>query len=325
MARIENATVWSQFDLFHENWHELAHAQLDQAFQLSPHLSFDNQSRLVFISDAHRGVNNRDDMFAPNANIFLQALTHYFDQEYTFVEVGDGDELWHNRHFNEIRRAYTKIFELFKLLKKRDRLHLIIGNHDSPQGLFDPMEKDGIPVYQGLRLTYEPSGQKLFAVHGHQADPEGDQNWDSYRRQSRYFMKYLLRLGIDKFHHFAEPEPGLPEPAKLARLPLWFGRRALAKAYKLESAIQMWLAEKRQIVISGHTHMLKFPQSHELPHFNTGHCISPRYITGLEIDQGMMSMVKWTDRGGNVTRSVLQQVPLINLTLPNIKKTASNQ
>lgn len=313
MTRIEKTAVWPQFDLFYEKWHDIAHAQIDRAFQLSPHLTIDNTSRLIFFSDAHRGVNNRDDMFAPNANLFLYALTHYFNQEYTFVEVGDGDELWHNRHFSDIRRTYSKIFDLFAEFWQRDRLQLIIGNHDSPKGLFDPMEKDGMPVHQGLRMTYAPTGQKLFAVHGHQADPEGDVNWESYRRRSRYFMKYLMRIGIDKFHHFAEPEPGLLEQIKLMRLPRWFGDRVLTKAYRLESAIKLWLAQEQQVVISGHTHILNFPKEDDPPHFNLGHCSTPHYITGLEIDHGIMSMVKWTDRNGRFNRTVLSQRPLTSL------------
>jgi UDP-2,3-diacylglucosamine pyrophosphatase LpxH len=310
MTRIEETAVWSQFNIYSEKWHEIAHAQLDKAFQLSPHLTFDENSRLIFISDAHRGVGNRDDMFAPNANLFLHALTHYLNQEYTFVEVGDGDELWHNRYFKNIRLTYSKVFDLFAQFRKRNKLHLIVGNHDSPKGLFDPMEKDGIPVYQGLRMTYVPTGQKLFAVHGHQADPDGDKKWDTYRRRSRYFMKYLLRLGIDKFYHFAEPKPGLPEPVRLKRLPRRFGEKALTKAYQLESAIQMWLVKERQIVISGHTHMLNFPRQNELPHFNTGHCITPGYITGLEIDRGILSMVKWMKRDDGFSRTMLRQMPL---------------
>ena len=256
-------------------------------------------------------------MFAPNADLFFHALTHYFNQEYTFVEVGDGDELWHNPDFSDIRRTYSRIFDLLAQFQQRDRLHLIVGNHDSPQGLFDPSEKDGIPVSQGLRLTYAPTGQKLFAVHGHQADPEGDRYWDSYRRRSRYFMNYLLRTSIAKFHHFAEPNPGLPEPARLQRLPLWFGEWALTKAYRLESAIQMWLVKERQIVISGHTHMLKFPRQDDLPHFNIGHCITPYYITGMEISQGVMSMVKWTERDGGFVRSVLGQIQLHGIRFLN--------
>ena len=310
MTGIEKTAVWPPFDFNFEKWHEIAHTQLDTAFQLSPQLTFNHNSRLVFISDAHRGVGNRDDMFAPNANLYLHALTHYFNQEYTYVEVGDGDELWHNRHFNDIRRTYGKIFDLFVQFGQRNRLHLIVGNHDSPKGLFDPMEKDGIPVHQGLRMTYAPTGQKLFAVHGHQADPDGDRKWDSYRLRSRYIMKYLLRMGIDKYHHFAEPEPGLSEPIRLMRLPRWFGEKALTKAYRLEAAIKMWLAKEQQIVISGHTHILNFPQQKEPPHFNIGHCITPGYMTGLEIDQGILSMVKWLERDGNFARIVLRQIPL---------------
>jgi predicted phosphodiesterase len=310
MTTIDQTFAGSQFGPLFENWHKIAHNQLDKAFHLSPHLSFDDTTRLAFFSDAHRGVNNRDDFFAPNAGLFYHALSHYFHEAFTFVEVGDGDELWHNHSFADIRRTYSKIFDRFAQFNRAGRLHLIVGNHDSPQGLFDATEKEGIPLTQGLRLTYAPTGQKLFAVHGHQADPDGDRHWETIRRQSRYFWQYLLRSGLARFYHFAEPELDLPDKPELLRLPRWFSDWALTKAVRLETAIKMWLEREKQIVISGHTHMVNFPGRGELPHFNTGHCTTPGYITGLEINDGVLAMVKWTDWDGAYTRTVLRQMPL---------------
>ena len=294
MTSFEQTASWPQLQGVFEKWYLIAHAQLDKAYQLSPHLRFDDNSRLFLSSDLHRGVNNRDDAFAPNAGLFLHTLTHYYNQDFTYIEVGDGDELWHNRHFHDIRSAYHKIFDLFTLFKKKDRLHLIVGNHDSLAGMFDPMEKDGIPMHQGLVLKHTKTGQSLFAVHGHQADPAGDRLWWFGRLQSRYFWKHALALGLDKCYHLAEPEPQTPFTHRLERLPYLASEWILNKARRLEGAIHAWMSLKQQIVISGHTHMPNFPILGQLPFFNTGNGVTPGYITGLEIQQGEIALVKWT-------------------------------
>ncbi len=38
--------------------------------------------------------------------LFLHALTPYYQESFTYVEVGDGDELWKNRKFSDVRRAH---------------------------------------------------------------------------------------------------------------------------------------------------------------------------------------------------------------------------
>jgi predicted phosphodiesterase len=43
----------------------------------------------------------------------------------------------------------------------------------------------------------------------------------------------------------------------------------------------------------GHTHRPRFPEPDEIPLFNDGSCVHPRSITGLEIDNGTISLIKW--------------------------------
>lgn len=314
MTSPEQIYEWLPAGFTLEDWHSTAHRQLDHAFHLSPNLSFDNTSGLVFFSDLHRGTGDFYDVFAPNADLFHHALDAYFQQEYTYIEVGDGDELWHNHHFQDVRRAYTKIFDLLHQFHRHRRLHLLVGNHDSQAGLFDPMEKAGIPVHQGLVLTHTPTGKKIFAVHGHHADPAGDQSWSSYRWQSRHFWKYIRRLGTNRFHHFVEPQPGLPEPARLSWLPQQVSDKIMGKAHRMEEALRLWLAKEKMLMICGHTHMFHFPKPGDLPFFNIGHGTSPGYITGLEIDQGEIRFVKWTRQRRRYQRHLLQTRPLTNFT-----------
>jgi UDP-2,3-diacylglucosamine pyrophosphatase LpxH len=296
-----------------EDWHIQAHERLNLAYQQSPHLHFDDHSRLIFFSDMHRGEKDRYDFFAPNEGLFLHALHYYYDRNFTYVELGDGDELWYN-NFAVIRRAYSQLFELLHQFRASHRLHLIIGNHDSVRGMFDPMEKEGIPVHQGLVLHHTPSGHNLFAVHGHQAHPNGDRHWWFQRPHSRYFVKYTLPFTANRYY-FSEPAIGLPTRQRLTNFPRRVSDRVLRFAWALEGAILSWARERRQAIICGHTHLCAFPgtptSAPEPPFINIGHCSTPGYITGLEIANGEMALVKWKPTGqGDYARTVLGRMAI---------------
>ena len=47
------------------------------------------------------------------------------------------------------------------------------------------------------------------------------------------------------------------------------------------------------ITIVGHTHRPRFPWPGDVPFFNDGSCVHPRSITGIEIEDGTISLIKW--------------------------------
>ena len=64
------------------------------------------------------------------------------------------------------------------------------------------------------------------------------------------------------------------------------------------------------MLIAGHTHRPRFPKKGSPPYFNDGSCVHPRCITGIEIQDGEISLIKWSllaRKGGAlyVTREVL--------------------
>ena len=77
-------------------------SRLDEIFRSAPVLPFDDGSKLVIMSDCHRGDGSWIDNFAHNQNIFYAALRHYFDNGFTYIENGDGDELWKFRCLADI-------------------------------------------------------------------------------------------------------------------------------------------------------------------------------------------------------------------------------
>ena len=47
------------------------------------------------------------------------------------------------------------------------------------------------------------------------------------------------------------------------------------------------------MTITGHTHRPRFPDIGDIPFFNDGSCVHPRTITGLEIENDEISLIKW--------------------------------
>jgi len=255
--------------------HTLAHRRLSEVFETATSVPFDDSSRIVLFSDCHRGDNSRADAFARNEDLFLQALTHYYREGFTYVEVGDGDELWKNRRFSAIRDAHGRIFDLLHRFDLQNRLHLIVGNHDIQGSQRNRVEKDGMIAHEGLILRYSRTGQRIFVVHGHQADFKSDRFYVASRFVARYIWRrvQLLTLG------------SRPSRAGDSR-----------NRGKIRQRITEWMQANRQIVICGHTHRPMCAAYGEPPYFNTGSCLYSGYITGLEIQNGEIVLVKWSIR-----------------------------
>ena len=47
------------------------------------------------------------------------------------------------------------------------------------------------------------------------------------------------------------------------------------------------------MTVFGHTHRPRFPEPGDIAFFNDGSCVHPRSITGLEIEKGAISLIKW--------------------------------
>ena len=252
-----------------------AHRRLTEVFEAAKSVPFDDSSRVVFFSDCHRGDNSRADAFTRNEDLFLHALTRYYREGFTYIEVGDGDELWKNRRFSAIRRAHGRVFDLLHRFDRQSRLHLIVGNHDIQGSQRDRVEKDGIIAREGLVLRHSRTGQRIFVVHGHQVDFKSDRLYIVGRFVARHIWKRLQLLGFGSG----------PSRADDTR-----------NRGKIRHRMIEWLQARRQIVICGHTHHPACAAYGAPPYFNTGSCVYSGYITGLEIQNGEIMLVRWSTR-----------------------------
>jgi UDP-2,3-diacylglucosamine pyrophosphatase LpxH len=255
----------------------LTHRRLSEVFEAAKRVFYDDHSRIVFFSDCHRGDNGRVDAFARNRELFFGALNYYYREAFTYIEVGDGDDLWQNRRFSDVRRAHGKVFDLLHRFNLQDRLHLVVGNHDLQGRQRDRVEKDGLVAHEGLVLQHAKTGQRVFVVHGHQADLSSDGLHILSRLVVRYIWKRLQLLGLAR-----------------AKVPTEQTRSQRT----IEQRIVEWVQARRQIVVCGHTHRPACPTHDDPPYFNTGSCLHPGTITGLEVLEGAIALVRWSIGAG---------------------------
>lgn len=284
-----------------------ADARITRAFNGAKKLPLNSSSKYILFSDCHRGDNSFADDFAHNRKIYHFALSQYFQEDFTYIELGDGDELWES-NFSSIFRANKDVFLLLKEFNNANRLHFIWGNHDmdyqNPKNIaknlshyFDTVDEKNKELFnnpsfsEGIKLEQD-DGKSIFLLHGHQAD------WFNYNcwKLSRFLVKILWRpLQI----------LGIKDPTSPAQ--------NFKELIKVERHLERWIRKNNsQILISGHTHRPRFPKPTELPYFNTGSCVHPRCITGIEIENNEISLVKWhtiTHENGTmqIVKTVLEQ------------------
>jgi len=104
--------------------------KLREAYKKAKTINIDKDSKFVFFSDSHRGAGSLADEFTRNENTFNFALNHYYDNGFTLVEVGDGDELWEHRKVKSIKRAHYTTFKNIKRFYDDDRFIMLYGNHN---------------------------------------------------------------------------------------------------------------------------------------------------------------------------------------------------
>lgn len=274
-------------------------------------IPFDETSKFVLMSDCHRGDGTWSDNFLKNQNLFFASLTYYYDNNYTYIELGDGDELWENRNLSQIIAIHSNAFWLMSQFYVEGRLYMIYGNHDmqkkntryianqcSNYNKYEQLQCyifPNIELAEGLLLKNIKNGTQILLTHGHQADFLNYQLWKVSRFLVRYLWRRLELIGIK-------------DPTSSAK--------NYTKKRKVEKKLIEWSTKEKQMLITGHTHRPIFPRVGESLYFNDGSCVHPRCITAIEINDGKIALVKWVvktrdDRTLFVDREILEgPIPL---------------
>lgn len=254
-----------------------ARQRLEKAFAHAPVLPLTQESRYALISDCHRGAGNSNDNFLKNQHLYFAALEHYYRKGFTYIELGDGDELWENRSMKNIMDIHSNVFWLFNQFYEENRLYLLYGNHDivKRKKRLKPLLSP-LCFHEGIILTTgtPPNGMprvSLYLTHGHQASALNSTLWPLSRFLVRYVWNPLENLGV------LDPT-------------------SAAKNYRIKNNCELrlnsWAEKNRRILITGHTHRPVLP-AEPSRYYNTGSCVHPRCITCIEIERLSMTLVKW--------------------------------
>lgn len=286
--------------------------KLDKIFKKAKRMHINDNTKLVIMSDCHRGNGDNYDNFVKNQNIFKAALQYYYNNEFTYIELGDGDDMWEVKNFEHIIEVHLDSFKQLKKFNDSKRLIMIYGNHDLEKKSKEVLEKyfykyydkttnkeekllDGLIVHESLVLNYK--NYDIFLIHGHQVDFLNSTLWPISRFLVRYVWRNLERI-ITK------------DPTSAAR------NYQVSK--NTEKKLEDWSSKNNKILIAGHTHRAIFPKIGQGLYFNDGSCIHPNGITCLEIENGNITLVRWEFEVNkneliSVKRKLLDgNIPIIN-------------
>ncbi len=287
--------------------------RLNRAFRNAIELPLNCTSKYVLMSDCHRGTGNTSDNFLKNQHIYFAALKYYYQNHFTYIEMGDGDELWENKNFKNIIDIHSDVFWMFSRFYQENRLYMLFGNHDMEKQQPSFGEKyakryfctstqreeallPNITFHEAIILRSKSTPEKsLYLIHGHQASTLNYTFW----RLARFLVRHLWRpLELR----------GVNDPT------------SAAKDYKVktktEEKLNRWATSHQHTLIAGHTHRPVLSASS--PYYcNTGSCIHPRCITCIEVEHDTMTLVKWyTTARNDKTLYVARKVLSGPITIP---------
>ena len=249
--------------------------QFKRVFANAPHLSASDHPRIVLMSDCHRGTGTWADSFLSNRPIYTAALKYYHQKKFTYIELGDGDELWENRRFIDIYRTHKEVFQLFQAFHDDGRLFLLYGNHDrikAASASFWNGTPYEFPFYEALIIDYD-TGPDLYLFHGFQGDLINDRLW----KLSRHLVRNLWRPL--ELH-------GVKDPTSAAK--------NYTKKREIENDFITFSCENQCILAAGHTHKPTLMKTDCGFYMNSGSCIHPGAITAIELRPSSATLVKWS-------------------------------
>lgn len=289
----------------------------------------ETEGRFIIFSDQHKGARNGADDFTNAEPVYLEALNYYNKQEYHLICLGDSEELWENG-LGRVKKMNTRNFDLEKAFLDRKAFVKIFGNHDlywdnDPFAWWQLKDiyKQSLKVYEGVILTTLIEGRplRIFCTHGHQGDAQSDGSWFSkwFVAQVWAPLQGYLRINPNTPAYDSEKKTlhneimyewsaGQPDTLLVTghtHQPVFASLTHLERLYKqlqkataagddekkkeLEAEIR--LREREYTAVS--VDYLQMKPSY----FNTGCCcFADGDITGIEIENGYIRLVKWSRR-----------------------------
>jgi predicted phosphodiesterase len=301
------------------------------------------KDKFIILSDQHKGARDGSDIFARSAKNYLAALDHYNKEGFCYINLGDSEELWENL-FLTIKKHNKNTFEAEKLFLARGAFIKIFGNHDlywdnDPLAIVSLLQIYGqqVKVYEGAILETIVNNKKLFIylTHGHQGDLQSDGNW---------FSKWFVSDVWAPFQSYLQINPNTPAnndqlktdhnrlmyewSSKRKDIVLITGHthqpvfRSLTELEILYESLASATGEKQAAIQARidklHLDAFRPPdfKGYLDTYFNSGCCcFDDGDITGIEIADNCIRLIKWGYKGKESVRIVLEESQLKDLRL----------
>lgn len=314
--------------------------------------------RFIIFSDQHKGARNGADDFAPAEKNYLDALAYYKTEQYFFINLGDSEELWENS-LGQVKKYNAATFRAEKEFIVTNKHVKIFGNHDllwanDPLAGYYLKNMFGqkVPVHEGVILTtmVNDTPLQILCTHGHQGDAQSDGNWFSKFFVARIWAPLQSYLDINpnspafydevkSLHnsimyqwsaqhkdivlvtgHTHQPVFGSLTHLERLYKQLQYARKnnQAEKITELEAEIKRREREYKTLSVD---YLTMKPG-----YFNSGCCCySDGDITGIEICDGWLRLVKWKKENNSTTRFVLEEMSLTHLAEENKQPLISTQ
>jgi predicted phosphodiesterase len=278
----------------------------------------DTAQRFVVFSDQHKGNGDSGDDFRKSEANYIAALRHYQQEGFTFINLGDSEELWKYK-VEEVLPRSTASLAAEAAFQQGGHYLKVYGNHDvmwknsiDANRLLKPYFALPLPVYEAVVLHVAVGDQSLniLLTHGHQGDTMSDNN-----PLSTWLVAHLWA----PLQRYLQINVNAPSTDGLLR-------------NKHNRIMYEWSSHRKNLLlVTGHTHQPVFASGRYSSHpsnqfdrgkdeklrptyFNTGCCcFSDGDITGIEIADGYIRLIKWCDEGEVSFRKVLEEKALAEL------------
>ena len=301
------------------------------------------EGKFIVFSDQHKGARNGADDFVLAEGNYLAALEHYNQHGFSFISLGDSEELWENS-LHKVRDSYPGTFEIESKFLQRKSFYKVLGNHDLYWGN-DPFAwwqlkkiyHEDVKIYEGLILSVTVNSRPfhIFCTHGHQGDAQSDGNWFSKFFVARIWAPFQAYLRINPntvaynnekktLHNEIMYEWSANQKDVLlitghTHQPVFVSLTHIERLYKELQVAKLKIDNTRLAEIRKEIgkREKEFPAvsvdylNMKPSYFNSGCCcFVDGDITGIEIANGCISLVKWTSKDQQPKREVLENISL---------------
>lgn len=305
-----------------------------------------SQGKFIVFSDMHKGGGTGADDFIQCEESYLAALDYYYQNGFHLIALGDCEELWENS-LTDIRKTHPLSFEREKKFVPANAFIKIFGNHDlywdnDPLATFQLKEIYGydVPIHEGVVLQAMVGERTLniFCTHGHQGDAVSDGNWFSKFFVSRIWAPFQAYLKVNPntpaynsrlktlhntiMYDWSAQQQDLLLITGHTHQPVFESLTHIERLYR-----QLQFARKQNDEgmigsLQKEITLRKFQYDQvsadylnlRPSYFNSGCCCyNDGVITGIEISEGALRLIKWCIKNGKSQRVILEESPLTEL------------